>query len=134
MSGTEYTGSLELLSGELKNFYEIAKHIRPSAGEIPTLSGIEVYGGAIPLNGIIGGDHIVYVNLKKRFDLPARIKRATAEGRQDIVANLERCRRKAGIGLMDVSGHHATDMLLAAMLHQAFLLGAQYELDIYGDI
>jgi serine phosphatase RsbU (regulator of sigma subunit) len=130
-------GALELLTSELKNFQEIARHIIPLPGEIPTLEGIDVYGSTIPLNdatGFTGGDHIVYVDFKKRFDLSARVRQATAENRPDIVANLERCRRKAGIALMDVSGHHATDMLLAAMLHQAFLLGAIYELDMFGHI
>ena len=40
----------------------------------------------------------------------------------------------AGIVLIDVSGHRVTDALLAAMLHQAFLLGAIYELDTFGQI
>jgi serine phosphatase RsbU (regulator of sigma subunit) len=35
---------------------------------------------------------------------------------------------------MDVSGHRATDALMAAMFHQAFLLGAIYELDHFGQI
>jgi serine phosphatase RsbU (regulator of sigma subunit) len=33
-----------------------------------------------------------------------------------------------------VSGHRITDALVAAMLHQAFLLGAIYELDNYGQV
>jgi serine phosphatase RsbU (regulator of sigma subunit) len=40
----------------------------------------------------------------------------------------------AGIAVIDVSGHRVTDALLAAMLHQAFLLGATYELDMSGRI
>ena len=36
--------------------------------------------------------------------------------------------------MADVSGHQITDALLAAMLHQAFLLGALYEMDYYGNI
>jgi serine phosphatase RsbU (regulator of sigma subunit) len=51
-----------------------------------------------------------------------------------VVANLESCKRKAGIAVLDVSGHHVTDGLVAAMLHQAFLLGALYELDMFGHI
>ena len=43
MAVPEFAGSLETLTGELKNFQEIAKYIRPSAGEIPTLNGIDVY-------------------------------------------------------------------------------------------
>jgi serine phosphatase RsbU (regulator of sigma subunit) len=131
---TTEAGSLELLTNELKNFQEISKNIMPLPGEIPALSGLDVFGDIIPLNGVTGGDHLIYVDFKKRFDLSARVRQATAQERPDIVANLEACRRKAGIALMDVSGHHATDMLLAAMLHQAFLLGAMYELDMFGNI
>ena len=31
--------------------------------------------------------------------------------------------------MLDAAGHQMTDALLAAMIHQAFLLGALYELD-----
>jgi len=51
-----------------------------------------------------------------------------------VIENLKRCRTKAGIVLIDVSGHKVTDALLAAMLHQAFLLGSTYELDMFGQI
>jgi serine phosphatase RsbU (regulator of sigma subunit) len=125
---------LERLKGELKNFHEIARNIMPAAGEVPSLRGIDVYGGTIPLNGTVGGDHIIYVDFKKRYDLEARIREAAAEGRTDVVAHLDRCRCKAGIAILDVSGHHATDALLAAMMHQAFLLGSIYELDMFGNI
>lgn len=125
---------LAVLAGELKNFLEIAKYILPLPGEIPNLSGIDVYGGVIPFNTICGGDHLIYVDFKKRFDLDARIRDANKNGRADIVANLERMKKMAGIVILDVSGHLATDALLAAMLHQAFLLGAIYELDMFGMI
>ena len=126
--------NLELLTGELKNFRDIARFIIPMPGEIPTLEGIDVYGGTMPLMGDIGGDHIIYVDFKKRYDLPARIQQAAANGKTDVVANLERCKRKAGIAVLDVSGHHVTDALIAAMLHQAFLLGSLYELEMFGQI
>jgi serine phosphatase RsbU (regulator of sigma subunit) len=125
---------LELLQSELKNFQEIAKYIVPMPGEMPTLEGIDVFGGMIPLNGAVGGDHIIYVDFKKRFDLQARIREAASEGRDEVVRHLEMCRHKAGIAIMDVAGHHVTDGLLAAMLHQAFLLGSIYELDMFGNI
>ena len=128
------TTDLALLTGELKNFEEIAAYLVPLPGEIPTLNGIDVYGDTIPLNGVVGGDHIIYVDFKKRYDLQARIEQAAAAGRPEVVANLQRCRSMAGIVLLDVSGHHATDALLAAMLHQAFLLGSLYELDMFGNI
>ena len=106
----------------------------PRPGSIPSLMGLEVYGETLPLNGIVGGDHLIYVDFNKRHDLEARIKLAEEAGRQDIAANLDRCRRTAGVALIDVSGHQATDAMLAAMFHQAFLLGILYELDISGQV
>ena len=42
---------------------------------IPELKGIDIYGETIPLDGLIGGDHIIYVDFKKRYDLEARIQK-----------------------------------------------------------
>ena len=126
--------SLARLTGELQNFQDIAKHIKPPSGEIPVLNGIDIYGETIPLKGLIGGDHIIYVDFKKRYDLEARIRHAEKEGRKRVAANLRRCQRMAGIALVDVSGHQITDAMLAGMLHEAFLLGAIYELDQFGTI
>jgi serine phosphatase RsbU (regulator of sigma subunit) len=127
-------GSFQDLSQELRNFEEIARGIIPRSGSTPSLAGIDICGRVLPLNGIAGGDHLIYVDFKRRYDLGARIKRAVEAGRPDIVSNLERCKRKAGIALIDVAGHHGTDAMLAAMFHQAFLTGALYELDISGNI
>jgi serine phosphatase RsbU (regulator of sigma subunit) len=131
---SDTTKAVAQLSRELANFEDIAKYIKPAPGETPRLEGIEVCGGTMPLNGVIGGDHLIYVDFKQRFDLDARIERASQDGRQDVVENLRRCQRMAGIALLDVSGHHMTDAMMAAMLHQAFLLGAIYELDQFGHI
>ena len=122
------------LTGELANFEEIARNLIPKPGDLPRLQGIDVYGGTIPLNGVVGGDHLIYLDFKQRFDLDGRIQQATLEGKQDVVRNLRRCQRSAGIALLDVSGHRITDALIAAMLHQAFLLGAIYELDMSGHV
>lgn len=126
--------SVKMLMGELDNFQDMARHLKPSSGENPKLNGIDIYGDIIPLNGIIGGDHIIYVDFKQRYDLNARIQKAKDRGRENIIPKLEECRKKAGIVVADVSGHQITDALLAAMLHQAFLLGAMYEMDYYGNI
>ena len=126
--------SVRRLQGEIENFQEIARHIRPAAGEFPELFGLDIYGEMIPLNRVIGGDHIVYIDFNRRYDLDARIAQATKRGDKDIAAALEGCRHKAGIGILDVSGHQITDALLAAMMHQAFLLGVIYELDYTGNI
>ena len=126
--------ALAHLVRELENFQDIASHLIPLPGEVPRLPGIDVWGGTRPLSGAVGGDHIIYVDFKQRFDLDARIARALNEGRTDIADNLRRCQNSAGIALIDVAGHRMTDALLAAMLHQAFLVGALYELDMNGHI
>jgi serine phosphatase RsbU (regulator of sigma subunit) len=125
---------LEQLTREIDNFRDIAKYILPTPGETPRLEGLDVFGGTLPLSSSVGGDHLIYLDFKQRFDLDARIALAREQGRPDVVTHLEWCRRKAGIALVDVSGHRMTDALLAAMLHQAFLLGAIYELDVHGRI
>ena len=130
----EIEQSLDRLTGELRNFQEIARHIKPPSGEIPELKGMDIYGDTIPLEGQIGGDHIIYVDFKRRFNLEGRIEKAEREGRRNVACNLRRCQRMAGIALVDVSGHQITDAMLAGMLHQAFLLGAIYELDQFGTV
>ena len=126
--------ALAPLVRELENFQDIASNLLPQPGEVPRLRGIDVWGGTRPLTGAVGGDHIIYVDFKQRFDLAARISRAVAEGRLDVAENLRRCQETAGIAIVDVAGHRMTDALLAAMLHQAFLVGALYELDMNGQI
>ncbi len=125
---------LKQLTGEIENFEDIARYLLPQPEEVPVLRGIDIYGGTLPLNGIVGGDHLIYVDFKRRFDLDARIAYAADAGRSEVVDNLRRCQTMAGIVLVDVSGHRVTDALVAAMLHQAFLLGALYELDLFGHV
>jgi serine phosphatase RsbU (regulator of sigma subunit) len=125
---------LRRLTRELDNFQDIARYLLPLPGEVPRLRGIDVWGGSLPLSGSVGGDHITYLDFKQRFDLQARIERARADRKTSVAENLARCQHMAGIALIDVSGHRVTDALLAAMLHQAFLLGALYELDTFGHI
>lgn len=126
--------SPEQLVKEFENFEEIARGVMPRPGSIPSLVGVEVYGETLPLNGIVGGDHLIYVDFNKRHDMEARIKLAEGAGRPDIAASLDRCRRTAGVALIDVSGHRTTDAMLAAMFHQAFLIGVLYELDLFGHV
>ncbi len=125
---------VEQLTGELDNFQDIASYIKPRPGDVPRLDGIDIYGETLPLNGVVGGDHIIYIDFERRYDLEARIRQAAAGGRPEVVENLIRCRKMAGVAVVDVSGHQVTDALLAAMLHQAFLLGSIYELDMFGQI
>lgn len=125
---------LHRLTDELENFEEIALRLKPAPGEIPKIPGIEVFGTTIPLAGVIGGDHIIYIDFKQRHDLDARIGRAQKRGLTEVAAKLEEMKSTAGVLVADVSGHRITDAVLAAMLHQSFLLGALYELEISGSI
>ena len=122
------------LTGELENFKEIAQYLLPQPGDVPKLRGMDIHGGTRPLNGVVGGDHLIYVDFKQRFDLDARIQKGIEDGKLDLVENLKRCQTMAGIALLDVSGHQVTDAFVAAMLHQAFLLGSIYELDMFGQV
>lgn len=130
----EANSSPERMARELQNFQDIASFIKPGAGDVPSLDGFDICGSSLPLNGLVGGDHTIYVDFKKRYDLDARIALAMDQDRLDVVEALIACQRKAGITLVDVSGHRVTDALLAAMFHQAFLLGTIYELDVFGGI
>jgi serine phosphatase RsbU (regulator of sigma subunit) len=124
----------EQLLEELENFQEIARYLNPSPGEIPKLQGVDISGLSMPLKGEIGGDHLVYIDFNRRYDLDGRIREAEQAGRVEIAQRLQSLRRLGGILVIDVSGHRVTDALLAAMLHQAFLLGVYYELDMFGEI
>jgi serine phosphatase RsbU (regulator of sigma subunit) len=122
------------LDNELINFQQIAKRINPHSGDIPFLPGIDIYGESIFLNGDIGGDHITFIDFNKRFDIETRIQNAIKNGRDHVANKLKETQRKAGILLADAAGHSSTDALLTSMLHQAFLVGAGYELKLYGTI
>ena len=122
------------LTGELENFEAIAKCLIPQPWDVPKLRGIDIHGGTLPLNGVVGGDHVIYVDFKERFNLDARIQRGIEDGRLEVVENLKRCQTMGGIAVLDVSGHRMTDAFIAAMLHQAFLLGLIYELDMFGRV
>lgn len=125
---------LENLLDEIKNFNSIAGQLQPSPGEVPHLEGLDIHGECFPMNGLMGGDHVVYVDFNRRFDLDARIRKALDEGREDVARELDLDRGRAGILLADVAGHRLTDAVLTAMLHQAFLIGVQYELETRGTI
>lgn len=122
------------LNDELANFERILKVIKPSAGALPKIPGIEIAGVSLPLSGEVGGDHTIYIDFNQRYDLDGRIKKMVAAGRPEAAAELQRLKHRAGVLLADVSGHRVTDAVVTAMLHQAFLLGALYELDIHGQV
>ena len=122
------------LAEELANFQEIAGVLKPSSGAVPTLPGVDISAVSVPLRSTAGGDHVIFIDFNRRYDLSRRIEQALAEGRDEVAARLGECRHRAGILIADVSGHRVTDALIAAMLHQAFLVGVYYELDRFGEI
>lgn len=126
--------AVDFLIEELKNFQDIAAYIKPLSGEVPSVEGIDIYGEVIPFNGVVGGDHIIYIDFNKRYDLDQRIDIARERGRHEVAEKLLLNKQRAGVLLADVSGHQITDALLAAMLHQAFLTGVQYELKCNGEV
>ena len=91
-------------------------------------------GKIYPLNGRLGGDHIVFVDFNRRYNLDRRIETAIQNGRGDLAQRLDECRSRIGILLADSAGHDTTDALLTAMLHQAFLTGVLYELETEGHV
>lgn len=119
---------------ERDRFRRELKALVPSPGDVPQLPGLDIAWASEPLNGILGGDHLMFVDFPRRFDLEARIEEAEMQDRQGIADRLRRNQRRAGILLADVAGHEATDAMIAAMLHHAFLVGAGYELDHFGEI
>ncbi len=112
----------------------LAQRLMPAAGAIPRIPGIDIHGMTIPFNGIAGGDLITYVNFSDRFDLDARIQRATAQAQGAMAHSLQRLKRKSGILVADVAGHNFTDAARALLLHQAFHTAALYEMDLNGEI
>jgi serine phosphatase RsbU (regulator of sigma subunit) len=124
----------EHLADELRNFQEVAKFLRPSPGDVPRIDGLDLAWLSLPLHDVVGGDHLAWVDFDKRYDLEARIAVAVREGREDVARNLGRLYQRAGVLVADAAGHRVTDALVAAMLHQAFLLGVHYELDLFGEV
>ena len=123
------------LADELDNFQEIGRYLNPSPGELPRLSGIDIAALSMPLHRrMIGGDHLIYVDFKQRYDLEGRAEQARKLGRIDVADRLDKLQNRAGLVLADVSGHRMTDAFIGAMLHQALLVGVNYELELFGEV
>lgn len=99
-----------------------------------SLRRIDIFGRLFPLKGELGGDHLIFVDFARRYDLDRRIAEAVAAGLPAIASELEANRSRVGVLVADVAGHSMTDALLAAMLHQAFLVGVLYELAHHGHV
>jgi serine phosphatase RsbU (regulator of sigma subunit) len=112
----------------------LAQYLMPETGAIPRIPNIDIYGAALPLNRIAGGDLITYVDFQERYDLDARIARALGQGQEEIAHRLQRLKHKGGILVADVAGHEFTDAIRALLLHQGFHTAALYEMELNGEI
>jgi len=126
-------GRLDNLEEEMVNLRAILEVVYHVPADF-SLEQVDVCGQCWPVAGATGGDHLVFVDFKRRFDLDRRVRRARRAGREDVAHGLEHNRDRLGVLLADVAGHQMTDALVAAMLHQAFLVGVLYELEQYGEI
>lgn len=135
MSAAEKTQGrrLEELEAELANFRSMMDYVHYIPDDV-SLKNFSAFGESFPLNGVLGGDHIVFVDFKERYNLDRRIACALDNGLPRIADQLEKCRDRVGILLADSAGHETTDALLTAMLHQAFLTGVLYELETQGHV
>lgn len=124
---------LTALEQELANFQAIMEHVRSIPSQF-TMDNVDVFGESFPLNGVDGGDHVVFVDFVDRYDLDHLADCAKRAGHDARAARLQGLADRIGVLLADASGHSTTDALLTAMLHQAFLTGVLYELENNGHV
>jgi serine phosphatase RsbU (regulator of sigma subunit) len=130
----ELEEELRRARAELQNLLEINAPLAPHAGLIPHVNGIDIFGESIPLNGQLGGDHIIFLDFNRRYDMEERIRVAQEAGKESVKKRLQSTAKTAGILVADVAGHSLTDAALAGRLHEAFAVCVLYELDIYGTV
>ncbi len=121
---------IKFLNAELANFSELVHNFDAPPSELPEVPWIDVYGEALPLNGQAGGDHIIYVDFKKRYKMDKLIRNAP----ENLKDKLRATAARAGIVVLDVEGHDYSSAFIASVFHQAFLLGISYELKFFGEI
>jgi len=121
---------IDFLTAELRQFSRLVRNFDPAPGEIPEVPWIDVYGKALSRNGQIGGDHIIYVDFKKRYKMDKLIREAP----EALKEKLRTTAGRAGIVVLDVEGHDYGSAFIASVFHQAFLLGVSYELKFFGEI
>jgi serine phosphatase RsbU (regulator of sigma subunit) len=121
---------IRFLAGELETLGGLARNFDAPPSELPEVPWIDVYGESLPLNGQAGGDHIIYVDFKKRYKMEKLIRLAP----ENLKKKLRATAARAGIVVLDVEGHDFSSAFIASVFHQAFLLGVSYELRFFGEI
>jgi serine phosphatase RsbU (regulator of sigma subunit) len=121
---------IHFLERELERFSDLAHTFDPPPSELPEVPWIDVYGESLPRNRQAGGDHIIYVDFKKRYKMEKLIRNAP----ENLKKKLRATAARAGIAVIDVEGHDFSSAFIASVFHQAFLLGVSYELQFFGEI
>ena len=121
---------VEFLEKELERFSDLAHTFDPPPSELPEVPWIDVYGESLPCNRQAGGDHIIYVDFKKRYKMEKLIRQAP----ENLKKRLRATAARAGILVLDVEGHDFSSAFIASVFHQTFLLGVSYELQFFGEI
>ena len=114
------------LRSEIENFTHLLKPIVPIQGTMPSVRGVDIHGENIPLNEI-GGDLLLFLDFNDRYNIPS----INHENRQD---DLCETMTKAGVAIIDSSGHSATTSYLGSAFYYALATGLLYELEEYGHI
>ncbi len=133
LTTSDHSARLTTAEDELANFRSMMEYVHHTPDEL-SLTNFDAYGEIFPFNGVLGGDHIVFVDFARRYNLDGRIATARDNGHEEIADHLEDCRKRVGVLLADSTGHDMTDSLLTSMLHQAFLTGVLYELETQGHV
>ena len=66
----------------------LRERLMPVEGAIPHIQGIEMYGNSIPA-GAVGGDLFEYINFQQRYNIEARIQRASKRSMEYLEKLLE---------------------------------------------
>jgi len=102
------------LEAEMANFRAMMEFVHHIPDEV-SLTNIDASGQTFPLHGILGGDHIIFVDFARRHNLDARIERALRAGQKGVAERLRMCKDRVGILVADSSGQDMTDALLTAI-------------------
>jgi serine phosphatase RsbU (regulator of sigma subunit) len=62
----------------------LRQRLMPVVGVVPKLTGLDIYGDSVPAK-TAGGDLFEYIEFQERYDLDARIRRATVESQEFLV-------------------------------------------------
>jgi serine phosphatase RsbU (regulator of sigma subunit) len=127
---TQMRQRIHFLEMELERFSDLAHTFDPPPSELPEVPWIDVYGESLPYNRQAGGDHIIYIDFKKRYKMEKLIRTAP----ENLKKKLRATAARAGIVVLDVEGHDFSSAFIASVFHQAFLLGVSYELKFFGEI